>query len=203
MEFNWQGFRDRFPRWFVILVWLKQIRTKVALVLVSLRVIDQVYFRERPLDWVEPNGWMVLGLALILAGLAFRLAALAVLRKKDHIATTGIYSLCRNPLYFGSILLTYGFCVLLNDDANYLYATLYFAVFYPLTIAWEEIRLTEQYGDAYRRYCSTTPRMLPLGRFQRNGFEWRKALRGGGLVLIVVVLASLAGVEVMAETIGR
>ncbi|RME37189.1 MAG: isoprenylcysteine carboxylmethyltransferase family protein [Planctomycetota bacterium] len=202
MEFDWKRFRDWHPRWFTVLIILKRLRTKVAVLLVSVCMVEQVYNRDRPFELDEPNGWVVLAIALILAGLSIRLAALGVLKKKEHLATTGVYSLCRNPLYLGSMLLAYGFCILLNDVSSYLVATLYFATFYPLAIAWEEARLEQRFGEVYRRYCATTPRLVPLGRFRVNGFSWRAALQSGGLTLIVAVCAGLAGVEVMAETLA-
>ena len=134
-----------------------------------------------------------------MAGITLRLAAYGNLRKKEALSTTGVYSICRHPLYLGSILLTFGFCVLLNDFDNYLFATAYFALFYPLTIAWEEVRLAERYQHDYVLYARRTPLIIPSGRFLAGNFGWRAAMRSGGLTLLLVIFVSLVGIEMMAR----
>lgn len=137
---------------------------------------------------------------LILAGVAFRLAAHGCIKKKEALACTGVYSLCRHPLYLGSMLITYGFCCLLNDPKNFVLATLYFGIFYTLTILWEEIRVSERFGEAHRRFAASTPLLLPVGRYRSGAFDCRRAIHNGGAALIAATLALLGMVEVMAET---
>ena len=160
MQFDWRALRNKHPWLFVAIVSAKKLRTKIGLLIVVICVADGFILYEPPFDLDEPNAWVITGLVLILAGLAFRLAAYGCLRKKEGLATTGVYSLCRHPLYLGSILLTYGFCCLLDDVWNWVAATLYFLVFYTLTILWEEIRLAERYGPAHEVYARTTPTLL-------------------------------------------
>ena len=136
MGFDWKALRAERPWLFALIVLAKKVRTKVAIVIVAICVADGLIFYEPPFDLDEPNVWVITGLALILAGLAFRLAAYGCLKKKEVLARTGVYSICRHPLYVGSILLTYGFCCLLDDVWNWVAATLYFAIFYTLTIIW-------------------------------------------------------------------
>lgn len=164
---------------------------------------EGVYRHEVPFDLDRPNVWVVIGLALILAGLAFRFAAYGCLKKKESLATSGVYSLCRHPLYLGSILLAYGFCFLLNDVENFVIATAYFATFYSITIAWEEVRVAERYGEVHQMYCQSTPLLLPLGKFRGGAFAWRQALRAGGLQLIAATIALLAAIEAMAKLMPR
>jgi protein-S-isoprenylcysteine O-methyltransferase Ste14 len=196
---DWHSFRYRHSRVFACLVILKRLRTKFGVAAALYCLVEGLYFDEVPFDLDKLNIWVVVGLLLILVGLAIRLAAYGSIKKKESLATSGVYSLCRHPLYLGSILLTYGFCFLLDDAANFMVATLYFAVFYTITIIWEEVRLAARYGEAHREYCRMTPLLLPLGRFRAGRFEWRRALSAGGLTLIAMTAILLSGVEAMAE----
>jgi protein-S-isoprenylcysteine O-methyltransferase Ste14 len=196
---NWRELPHRHPKLFRGLVALKRFRTKVGFVLAAYCLAEGLYKDEVPFDLDRPNMWAVVGLVLVFAGLIFRFAAYGCLKKKESLAKSGVYSLCRHPLYLGSILLTYGFCFLLDDFANYVIATAYFAIFYSIAIAWEEIRVAERYGDAHDAYRKSTPLLLPLGQFRRGTFEWRYALLSGGLQLIVITIALLSAVEAMAE----
>lgn len=186
------------PWVFAIVRFVKTARTKTALLLVVWCLTEGLYFRERPFSLVRPNVWVVVGLLLVAGGLTFRLAALGCIRKKERLAIHGVYSLCRHPLYLGSILLAYGFCTLLADLDNFVLATVYFVVFYVLTILWEEIQLGELYGEAHSQYCVRTPRLLPFGGFRAGAFAWQAAMSQGGCLLLVAVVMLLVSVQVMA-----
>jgi protein-S-isoprenylcysteine O-methyltransferase Ste14 len=194
---NIRAWRDHHPRLSRVLVVVKRLRTKVGLVVAAWCLLEGILFREVPFDLARPNAWVVVGLMLIAAGAGLRFAAYGSLRKKEQLATAGVYSLCRHPFYLGSMLLTYGFCCLLDDGENWIFATAYFVVFYPLTIAWEEIRLADHYGEAHGEYCRKTPLLIPLGRFRADGFSLSRALRRGGALLLTVTALLLAGTEVM------
>jgi uncharacterized membrane protein len=203
MVFDWRAFRERHPLLFVLIVVAKVLRTKIGLLLAIACVARDVYLHKRPFDLGQANLWVALGLALISAGVAFRIAAYGCLKKKEVLATTGVYSLCRHPLYLGSMLITYGFCCLLGDRVNYIVATTYFFVFYSLTIVWEEIRLSERYGADHQQYSKTTPLLLPLGRFHAGEYRWAQAMRKGGGLLIGLTLLLVAGVEILAKAMPK
>src|SRR4051812_17163487 len=58
------------------------------------------------LYFATPSGISILaGLPFALIGLVFRALAAGVIKKDSTLATTGVYSLTRSPLYFGSALL--------------------------------------------------------------------------------------------------
>src|SRR5207244_4469684 len=104
--------------------------TKIGLALFAYCFIEGLIENEIPFNLDHPNAWVIAGLMLILAGVAFRLAAYGCIKKHEVLATSGVYSLCRHPLYLGSILLTMGFCCLLDDAENFVLAILYFTMFY-------------------------------------------------------------------------
>jgi protein-S-isoprenylcysteine O-methyltransferase Ste14 len=200
MTFDWQNWRDQHPNLFKLIVVGKKLRTKIGFVLAVSILVESVWSHEVPLDPDRLSIKVGVALLLILVGLLFRIFSYGFLHKQEVLATTGIYSLCRHPLYFGSILATLGFCILINDPKSYVLAAIYFGGFYTLTIIWEEIRLDQRFGEAHRLYVLSTPALLPLGRFQPCSWSFRKALRKGGISLIVSTLLLLGLLSVMAET---
>jgi len=203
MAMDWQDWRIRHPRLFALALLAKKQRTKVGLALVVLFLVESVYHGEIPLDLDKPDIKVWIALTTILAGLGLRLSAYGCIRKKEVLATTGAYSLCRHPLYLGSMLMTFGFCVLINDPKAFIAAAAYFAVFYTLTIVWEEFRCAVRYGEAHREYAARTPLLLPLGRLRGGDFSWGQMASNGGAALVVVTAFLLIVVEVMAETLPR
>ena len=198
VQLDWRQLRERHPRLIWTVVALKRWRTKVGIGLVGYCLVEGLWNDEIPFRLDTPNAYVIIGLALILTGLAFRLCSHGHIEKKEALATAGAYSLCRHPLYLGSILLTYGFCFLLDDADNFVVATAYFAVFYTVTIIWEEVRVAERYGEAHQEYCRSTPLLLPLGRFRAGAFSWAKVFTSGGLSLVSITLLFLCAIEVMA-----
>src|SRR6267378_840888 len=64
---------------------------------------------------------ILLGLPVAMVGALFRALAAGVIKKDSLIATSGVYSLTRNPLYFGSSLLACGFAFMnCNETAEIL-----------------------------------------------------------------------------------
>ena len=100
------------------------------------------------------------GYLLLMAGLGLRLWAILYVgeRKSRELITTGPYSVCRNPLYVGTVLLTLGVALSLENLAMGLFSL---AVVVPLHIAVvlaEEKHLREIFGQEYVEYMRRTPR---------------------------------------------
>lgn len=202
MNTDWRRLREERPSLFKLIVAIKVARTRVGVLAVAGCMVAVYLGKHPPLELTQPNLWIGAGLVLIAAGAAFRFAAQGLLKKKEVLATEGVYSLCRHPLYLGSILITYGFCCLFHVPAFFVVATVYFLLFYPLTIVWEELRVAERYGAAHRDYAARTPLLLPVGAFRRGEFRWSVALRKGGGLMISLLVLSLAGVEFLARTVN-
>jgi len=99
--------------------------------------------------------------------------------RADHLNTTGIYSLVRNPLYIGNFLFLSGVVIIFSN----LWALLFFALFliiqYYLIILAEESFLKEKYGRHYEDYCRRVYRILPgfsNYRQNQNPFNLRKVI---------------------------
>jgi protein-S-isoprenylcysteine O-methyltransferase Ste14 len=79
----------------------------------------------------------------------------------NTLVTSGIFALCRNPLYLGNMAI-YSAIFLMHGDLRViaLGIFLYFGIYQCIILA-EEAYLGEKFGDAYTQYCQQTPRWLP------------------------------------------
>jgi protein-S-isoprenylcysteine O-methyltransferase Ste14 len=118
----------------------------------------------------EPTRVSILvGMPVALVGALFRALAAGVIRKDSTLATSGVYALTRNPLYFGSSLLATGFAIM---SANEIAAALIFIPFgliYPRVMLREEEHLTRLFPEEFKLYRSKVPRFFPRLRLKVPG----------------------------------
>ena len=85
------------------------------------------------------------------------------------LVTAGPYARVRNPLYFGTLLISAGVALM---SGSILIIVTYLVVFwlgYYAIIMWEERKLDSQFGDRYRDYFDSVPRLVPSPwRWQRR-----------------------------------
>ena len=81
--------------------------------------------------------------------------------KTNRLITDGPYAMCRNPLYFFSLIGVVG--VALTTETLVIPVALFagFVFYYPSVVLGEEARLAEIHGQAYQDYCRATPRFFP------------------------------------------
>lgn len=115
------------------------------------------------------------GLIAVLMGMAVRSWAAGVIHKSKVLATTGPYRICRHPLYLGSLLMMFGFCVLFGNllDACVVFGPI--LGIYLLTIQREERRLAERHGMAWVHYSALTPQFFPYRPSLELGDGWSLA----------------------------
>jgi protein-S-isoprenylcysteine O-methyltransferase Ste14 len=121
--------------------------------------------------WVAtPSGATILaGLPIALSGAALRAMAAGVIRKDSRLATSGPYAWTRNPLYFGSFLMSIGFAVMSANWVAVCALMLPSILVYPSVIQSEEGHLRRLFPDEYREYCAKVPRFVPaFHRFERS-----------------------------------
>lgn len=99
----------------------------------------------------------------------------------EGLVSTGFFSLSRNPLYVGNLLILAGLFVIWNSPIMYAIGVPFFVLGYRAIVAAEESYLAAQYGDVYAAYCRQTPRWWPrLGnmRAATTGmtFNWRRVI---------------------------
>lgn len=106
------------------------------------------------------------GALLVIAGTLWRLwASVFVAGRKDtEVVTDGPYSVCRHPLYLGSLCAALG--IGLATRSVVLTALVPAALFvaFDATIRREEHYLAGRHGDTWDRYRRAVPRLLPRVR---------------------------------------
>jgi protein-S-isoprenylcysteine O-methyltransferase Ste14 len=81
--------------------------------------------------------------------------------KMQNLIIYGPYSMCRNPLYFFSLLGGVGLGLCTRSVILTLVIIVGFALIYPFTIANEERNLRETFGDDYDKYAARVPKLIP------------------------------------------
>jgi protein-S-isoprenylcysteine O-methyltransferase len=114
----------------------------------------------------------LLGLVLMLAGVAFRWHAMSVLGRfftvnvaiqEGHtLVQTGPYRYVRHPSYTGALITEVGVGLALGNWASLLVLLLCMGIAYSYRISIEEKALLAALGDAYRDYMRRTARLIPF-----------------------------------------
>jgi protein-S-isoprenylcysteine O-methyltransferase Ste14 len=143
---------------------LARSRAWIALVLLTPVAISAVltrpHFQFTGLEEfvLETIAWM-----LFFAGACLRWWATLYIggRKISELVTDGPYSMCRNPLYVGTLLIALSVGVFLQSltllTAMFAVAVLYLWITVPI----EERRLQNLYGEQFTAYCQRVPRYFP------------------------------------------
>lgn len=152
------------------------------------------------------------GVLAVVAGEAVRFWAAGYIQKDSVIATGGPYAFVRNPLYFGSFLMTVGYVLMsglgVSNDVivpvvAWVAMIALFLLFHMAAILSEERFLTEKFGETYSGYLRAVPRLLPrlvparYGEGFEGRFEWRQALKNREITsaAITFALSALFGLE--------
>ena len=118
--------------------------------------------------WFAQPTWLflIIGFAIIVAGVAIRALASGHIQKNAALATTGPYAYTRNPLYLGSIVIALGFIVAARNLWIGIATLAMFAFIYLPVIKAEEKYLRSTF-PGYDCYANAVPRLLPrLTRYQ-------------------------------------
>ena len=116
-------------------------------------------------------GWFMVGLALVVVGLGFSVAArmrlgrnwsgTVTLKKNHELIQSGPYALVRHPIYTGLLLALIGTCVAIDRwRALIALAPLLAGILYKIGI--EERFMRAQFGDTYARYCARVKALVPF-----------------------------------------
>jgi protein-S-isoprenylcysteine O-methyltransferase Ste14 len=103
------------------------------------------------------------GFAFLLAGLTVRVWCTFYIggRKSKDLVTTGPFSICRNPLYMGTFLLTIGAGLCFENLLMLLLAIVVIVPAHFIVVRLEESHLEDVFGEDYRLYRKRTPRFFP------------------------------------------
>lgn len=156
---------------------VRRDRGSYAAVLISLSVGISVAFScafgvaATTIAWHQPLQFWV-GVALMLAGTAFRWYAIRVLgkfftrsvatRPGQYVVDTGPYRLIRHPSYSGSLLTLLGMGLAMTNWLSVAGVVLCGLIGYGYRVHVEERALCADLGESYRAYRQRTWRFVPF-----------------------------------------
>lgn len=114
---------------------------------------------------------LVIGGLVGAVGLWVRALAAGHLHKQEMLTVSGPYAHTRNPLYFGSAILTLGAALAMNSWIAAALLCGYFVLFYSLVMRREEGELRFHHGDAFEKYAKAVPLFFPrltAARFRQD-----------------------------------
>jgi protein-S-isoprenylcysteine O-methyltransferase Ste14 len=104
---------------------------------------------------------ILLGASFGFVGLAIRAYAAGYLHKQEVLTVSGPYSHTRNPLYFGSCLLTVGAAIAMHSWIAAALLLLYFVLVYSFVMRREAGELRAKHGAAFDAYAASVPLFFP------------------------------------------
>lgn len=180
-----------------------------------LAAADAGYF-EAIFGEVAEEVWLIGCLAVSLAGQTVRALTVGYVpagtsgrntraQRAETLNTTGMYSVVRNPLYFGNFVVLLGFSMATLQWWMPIVAVLAFAVYYERVIINEEAFLQKKFGRAYADWAARTPTFLPRWRLWRPpalSFSMRTVLRReyNGFALVLITIPAI---EMIVEVLGE
>lgn len=147
---------------------LARSRAWIALVLLAPAALAAVLTRpafgfdgwqEHAVEFaMETIAWL-----LFFAGASLRWWATLFIggRKIGELVTAGPYSMCRNPLYLGTLLIAFSVAFFLQSLTLLVALIVVGALYLWITVPIEERRLRKLHGERFTAYCERVPRFLP------------------------------------------
>jgi protein-S-isoprenylcysteine O-methyltransferase Ste14 len=87
-------------------------------------------------------------------------------RKGNTVVSEGPYACCRNPLYLGSLLVGISFAFYAKSASVLLAVVILSFLYVGLVVRSEERQLEGLFGQAWRDYTASVPRLLPRLRWK-------------------------------------
>ncbi len=144
------------------------------------------------------------GLALAVLGQVFRIYAAGYIFKNKQLATTGPYALVRHPLYLGNFIILIGFTIASANLYVVAGVIVFFLVWYPAAIAYEDSKLENIFGDEWRAWSRNIRAIIP-GRvrwsdLKASGWDTYQSLIRNGELPISLYLVELWNLVVGCES---
>jgi len=193
--------------------WLFRHRSYVPLVLLPLAVLVMATHRtpwtDSPLlERLYELGCLLVSLSgLIVRGLTLGYAQSGTSGRNtkeqiaEHLNTTGLYAVCRHPLYLGNILMMIGVLLFVKSLLLAVAGSLFYLLFYERIIAAEEKFLHDRFGEPFGEWATATSFLWPhFSRWQKPAqrFSWRAAVKGEfyGFTAIVTAMTLLRHLDI-------
>jgi len=158
---------DRGTVWLVLIAW-------------CCSVMAGAYFRSQSVpafmrNWLLPHFVYYVGILLIVVGVVIRCSAVLTLKRAftlsvqttndQHLITTGLYHIVRNPAYTGSIISLLGVAFAYRHILGIIFVLILCLICYGVRIHVEEKALKKQFQAEFVQYCVATRFKLIPGIF--------------------------------------
>lgn len=164
----------------------------VIIIIAGLAVYIQNEMTSDVLPHQQGEVYKFICLAVALLGLLIRVHAVGHAAKNtsgrnttvgqvaDEVNSTGLYSICRHPLYVGNFFMWLGIAGFTQEPWFIVAFTFMYWVYYERIMYAEEAFLTEKYGNKYADWASKTPAFIPA--FSKwikpqYSFSWPKIIK--------------------------
>ena len=135
---------------------------------------------------------VVIGLPLVLLGIAIRLWASGHIKKDKALAIDGPYAYVRHPLYVGNITLGIGFSIASGLWWSIPLLLVIILVFYPPAIRREDEKLHSIFDEDWEVWSRKTRALIPgfiQGRYiSLGGWSFKQSLMQNGEPIIALFL---------------
>lgn len=197
--------------------WLFRWRSYLPLATVVLLVSNLPHFVYLFGSHFWDQIWELLCLSFSLAGLVVRIMTVGFtpLRTSgrntkqqvaDTLNTSGMYSVMRNPLYFGNFLVGLGISLFVHVWWVTVIYSLLFIIYYERIIMTEELFLSQKFGSLYREWAKETPLFFPNFRRWLSPalpFNYRKVFRNEHQTLFILIASFYFLEEISDYFLGR
>jgi len=192
--------------------WLFRWRSFLPLVMVPLFVIE-LRHSAYPImgSHLLDQLWELSCFALSLFGLGMRIYTVGYVPKgtsgrttsnpkAEELNTTGMYSIVRNPLYFGNFVIWVGIVLLARSALLTVTCVLAFFLYYERIIIAEEEFLSGKFGVVFAQWAEKTPMMIPKFKLwcrPAQPFLWQVVLSREypGVLTITAVFAAIDAIS--------
>lgn len=134
--------------------------TVLAIILSEMKIIYSLQIKALKIPFV------VIGIMLILFGAWLWFSSNFKARiddciKENHLVTSGVYSMVRNPIYSAFFLVCTGAFFIEANIVLFVLPVVYYTYMTVFLIKTEEKWLSELYGQEYEEYCKRVNRCIP------------------------------------------
>jgi len=171
------------------------------LAVVILAIFPAIFFRRNAVGW-DNSIAEIFGIGFILLGQLIRVSARGFKSENSKngfdLVKTGPYSLVRNPMYLGIILIGFGAVLMLFKWWVVIIFLCFFYIRYILLVYKEEKKLKLSFAEKYADYCKDVPnRIFPSveALFNRDMLQylplklkWVKKEIGSIIAVLVLIL---------------
>ena len=151
----------RFLRKFRVIILRIAFAPAILIMLFAWRSWEDDSIRDFAIEWF--------GYLLLLTGIGLRMWSTLYIgqRKSKQLITDGPFSMCRNPLYFGSLLVAIGVSLCFENFVLLVFVLLILVPIHLLVIFAEEKKLAGNFGAPYEQYKKMVPRLwFAFSRFK-------------------------------------